>query len=115
MRIDRFEDILAWKESRELNNILFRKFSLSKNYVFRDQLLRASLSIMNNIAEGFERDTDIDTRRFLFIAKASSGEVRSMLYLCLDFEYIQDSEFKILYNKTIKISKLLSGFIKKLS
>lgn len=69
---------------------------------------------MNNIAEGFERKGDKELSHFLFIAKGSYGEVRSMLYLALELKYISESDFQNMYNETIEISKILSGFIKTL-
>ncbi len=70
---------------------------------------------MNNIAEGFERKGDREFRKFLFIAKGSSGEVRSMLYLALELSYIDRIQFNDLHNRSIEITKMLSGFIKKLN
>ena len=67
---------------------------------------------MNNIAEGFERKTNKELRNFLFIAKGSAGEVRSMLELSLELEYISKEDFEKIHNLTLEISKLLSGFIK---
>lgn len=115
MAIQRFEDIIAWQKSKELTMLIYNDFRDSKDYSFRDQLQRASVSIMNNIAEGFERMGDKEFRKFLYIAKGSSGEVRSMLYLATELKYIDNKKFEILYNKTIEITKLLSGFIKKLN
>lgn len=70
---------------------------------------------MNNIAEGFERRGDKEFRKFLFIAKGSCGEVRSMLYLALDLQYISKKDFEEIYNQSEEISKIISGFIKKLN
>ncbi len=114
MRIDRFEDIKSWQKSRELSLLIYRLFEKSNDFGFRNQIERASVSIMNNIAEGFERQTNNEFRYFLFVAKGSSAEVRSMLYLAKDLESISDDNFKKLQEMTIEISKLLSGLIKKL-
>lgn len=114
MKIERFEDILSWQKSKELNIKISHLFKDCKNYSFKDQILRCSLSIMNNIAEGFERKSNKEFSNFLFIAKGSCGELRSMLYLALDFCYIKEDEFKNIYNKSVEISKLLSGLIKTL-
>ena len=84
MTISKFEDIESWKLSKELNLELFRIFENSKMYSLKDQILRASISIMNNIAEGFERQTNKEFKQFLYIAKGSAAEVRSMLYLISD-------------------------------
>ncbi|MDO8609175.1 MAG: four helix bundle protein, partial [bacterium] len=87
----------------------------SKDYSYKDQIQRACISVMNNIAEGFERKGDKEFKHFLFIAKGSCGEVRSMLYIALELNYISQNNFNNLYNLTIEISKILSGFIKSLN
>lgn len=115
MKIKRFEDIIAWQKAKELIVKIYRKFKDTRDFGFKDQIQRASVSIMNNIAEGFERGSDADFKRFLFIAKASCGEVRSMLYLAEELNYFTDIEFKQLSNESIEISKAISGFIKVLS
>jgi len=92
-------------------------FYLGKNqedFSFRNQIEKASVSIMNNIAEGYERQTNNEFRQFLYIAKGSCGEVRSMLYIAKDVEKISDIDFIKLQAMTIEISKLLSGLIKAL-
>jgi len=109
--IKRFEDIVAWSKSRELTNKMYRTFDGNRDFGFRDQIQRASVSIMNNIAEGYERRSTKDFSRFLVIAKASCGEVRSMLYLAEDLEYISEEKRIELQNLSIEISKLISGFI----
>ncbi|GBD90297.1 hypothetical protein BMS3Abin04_01014 [bacterium BMS3Abin04] len=114
MKIKRFEDIIAWQKARELNINVFSIFAQHKNYGFRDQILRASLSIMNNIAEGFERQTNKEFIQFLYISKGSAAEVRSMLYLAKDFNYISENKFNELYDRVVEITKLISGFIKSL-
>jgi four helix bundle protein len=88
--------------------------SLSKEYGFRDQIQRAAVSVMNNIAEGFERGSNKDFAKFLFIARGSVGEVRSMLYLALDQKYITDEQFKEAYNLCVRESQLCWGLIKHL-
>jgi len=91
MTVDRFEDLRIWQDSRVQANAVYDLFgeeSLAKrDFVFRDQLVRCAISVMNNIAEGFERRSDPDFARFLDIAKGSNGEVRSMLYLAEDRGY----------------------------
>ncbi|MDP4115862.1 MAG: four helix bundle protein [Bacteroidota bacterium] len=112
MTISKFEDIESWKLSKELNLELFRIFENSKMYSLKDQILRASISIMNNIAEGFERQTNKEFKQFLYIAKGSAAEVRSMLYLINDLNIVDGPTYDALNEKTIYISKLLSNFIK---
>ena len=115
MRINKFEEIEVWKKSRRFIKKLYLSLSNCKDFSFRDQICRAAVSIMNNIAEGFEKPSDIDFRRFLFISKASAAEVRSMLYLAYDLNYISKEKLVELYKDNVEISKMLSGFIKKLS
>lgn len=86
-KAERFEDLRVWQESRLLANALYDTTESLRDFPFRDQLRRAGVSIMNNIAEGFERHSDADFAHFLTIAKGSSGEVRSMLYLGEDRHY----------------------------
>ena len=114
MKFDRFEDIIAWNKAKDLTSECYKIFATLKDYSFKDQVLRAVLSIMNNIAEGFERMSNKDFKNFLFIAKGSCGEVRSMLYIALERKYITEPEFNNLYNKSLEISKILSGLIKTL-
>ena len=114
MLITRFEDIVSWQKSRELVVLIYSLFKLNRDYSFRDQLFRATISVMNNIAEGFERKGNKEFKKFLFIAKGSCAEVRSMLYLALDLKYISSSFFDNLLFKTVEISRLLSGLIKTL-
>lgn len=83
-----FENLLVWKKSRIFINKVYVEFKNTKDFSFKDQIQRASVSIMNKIAEGYERDTDKDLRRFLFMAKGSCSEVRFMLYLAVDFNYL---------------------------
>jgi four helix bundle protein len=114
MGIIRFEDIVAWQKSKELCLSIYRTFASSKDFGFRDQIQRASVSVMNNIAEGFERKTNNEFKQFLFIAKGSCGEVRSMLYLAQELKMISEKEFNALLSLAAEISKILSGLIKTL-
>lgn len=115
MKINKFEDIIAWQKSKELVVVCYKSFSSLRDFSFRDQIQRAVVSIMNNIAEGFERMGNKELKKFLYIAKGSCGEVRSMLYLALELKYLDKEEFDSLYNHTVEISRILSGFIKTLS
>jgi four helix bundle protein len=114
MIIERFEDIIPWQKSKELSVMIYSLFSESRDFGFRDQIQRASVSIMNNIAEEFERKSNKEFKYFLFIAKGSCGEVRSMLYLAKELDKISENEFTKLYSLSEEISKLLSGLIKTL-
>ncbi len=87
-RAERFEDLRVWQEARALVRAINFETRELRDFVFRDQIRGAALSAMNNIAEGFERNSDADFARFLDIAKGSSGEVRSMLYVAEDETYL---------------------------
>jgi four helix bundle protein len=112
MKIEKFEDIISWKKSQSLAIIIYGIFSKNKDFGFKNQIERAVISIGNNIAEGFERKGNKEFKQFLFIAKGSCGEVRSMLYVALELKYISKEEFKTLINGAEEISRLLSGLIK---
>jgi four helix bundle protein len=115
MRIDRFEDILAWQKSKDLTVQIYKLLEESKDFGFKDQIQRASLSIMNNIAEGFERKSNKEFSHFLFIAKGSCGEVRSMLTLATELNKIDKDTAEKMKNSAEEISKMLSGLIKSLN
>jgi len=113
-----FEEINSWKKSRIFNKRIYlitESANFKKDFDFVRQIRRASISISSNIAESFERNTDKEFIYFLYVAKASAGEVRSQLYLAFDLGYIIKEEFEILLDSVTEISKLLSGFIKYLS
>lgn len=113
MTIDTFEDIIAWKKGRELYMGLYSDLKNTKDYSFKDQLLRATLSITNNIAEGFDRGSSKELRQFLIIARGSAAEVRSMLQINVG---LLSDEKTLEYKKLVKdISRLLTGFIRALS
>ena len=114
MKIEKFEDIIAWQKAKILTLQIYSVFRLSKDYSFKDQIQRASISIMNNIAEGFERKSNKEIIQFFYIAKGSCAEVRSMLILCKDLKYINSDEYNRLNDLSLDISRLLSGFIKTL-
>jgi len=112
MKIEKFEDIIAWNKAKTLTLRIYHVFKTSKDYSFKDQIQRAYVSIMNNISEGFERRSNKEFIHFLYISKGSCGEVRSMLSLGKDLNYIDEAEYAKLNNMTLEISKILSGFIK---
>lgn len=114
MKINRFEDIIAWKKAGQLTIEIYKMFNNCNDYGFLNQIRRAVVSIMNNIAEGFERNTNKEFRNFLFIAKGSCAEVRSMLYVAYKLNYINKINFNNLVKSTTEISKMLSGLIKTL-
>ncbi len=112
--IKSFEEILAWQKSKELSKSLYQIFKDSNDFGFRDQIQRASVSIMNNIAEGFERNSKNEFKYFLNISKGSCGEVRSMLILAKELNKIDELKYKELYAETLVISKLISALMKTL-
>jgi len=114
MKIDRFEDIIAWQKSKQLTLIIYKEFKDSRDFGFKDQIQRAAVSVMNNIAEGFERKSYNEFKYFLYIAKGSCGEVRSMLYLAKELNTISKESFDEKYQLAEEISKVLSGLIKTL-
>ena len=114
MKFERFEDIIAWQKAKVLTVRIYKLFAQSRDFGFKDQIQRASVSIMNNIAEGFERRSNKEFKQFLFIAKGSCGEVRSMLILAKELHKIKENESKTLIEMSEEISKILSGLIKTL-
>ncbi|WP_299054602.1 four helix bundle protein [uncultured Polaribacter sp.] len=115
-KFNSFEEILSWQKARELNAAIYNVTNsndlFSKDYGLKDQIRRASVSISSNIAEGFERQTQKEFIRFLYIAKASAGEVRSQLYLAFDIKYLSNKKFEELKLKVNEVSKLISGLLK---
>ena len=112
MKITKFEDIEAWKEARELIRMIYKSFSDIKDFGFKDQIQRAAVSIISNIAEGFDRHSNKEFIKFLVISRGSVSEVKSLLYIALDVGYIDKSEFQNFYNKCNKIANLINGFIR---
>jgi four helix bundle protein len=116
-KIKRFEDLLAWQEARKLTRSVYRATQtgrLAKDYGLKDQLQRAAVSIMSNIAEGFERLNKQEKLQFLNIARASCGEVRSLLYVCEDTGLLDDTTISNLRTSAIRTGQLISGFMRSL-
>lgn len=114
MSINSFEDLVCWKKSKDLTVDIYKESRDIRDNPFNSQIKRASVSIMNNIAEGFERSTNKEFKYFLFVAKGSCGEVRSMLQLASDLDYISETKTTRLINDSVEISKTISGLIKRL-
>jgi len=112
MKIEKFEDIISWQKGTELSVIIYDVFRSNRDYGFKDQIQRASVSVSNNIAEGYERQSNKEFSKFLYIAKGSAGEVRSMLNIALKLKYISKNQFDDLQSRCIEISRLISGLIK---
>jgi four helix bundle protein len=112
VKAERFEDLIAWQKARELTQVVYsathtRSFAADQGLA--KQIQRAAVSVMSNIAEGFERGNIGDFHRFLIIAKASCGEVRSQLYVALDAGYLNTSEFQSLYKQAEEVSRIIGG------
>lgn len=114
MAIKDFEDIIAWQKAKALGLLVYKLFKDTKDFSFRNQIQRAAVSISNNIAEGFDHNSDKELRRFLFMAKGSCAEVRSMLLLAREIGFISEDEWRQAYDSSIEVSKLINGFIRSL-
>jgi four helix bundle protein len=114
-KIKGFEDIDSWKKARTLTKELYRITStgqFARDFGLKDQIRRAAVSILSNIAEGFERGGDKEFVQFLAMAKGSCGEVRAQLYVALDQGYFSLAEFDTLAGTAAEVGQLISGFIK---
>ncbi|HWW00264.1 MAG TPA: four helix bundle protein [Candidatus Acidoferrum sp.] len=112
--IGRFEDIIAWQRARTLTKEIYastKAGQFARDYGLKDQIQRASVSTMANIAEGYERDGDKEFLQFLSNSKGSCGEVRSHLYVALDQGYLTQTSFSSLFDQAAEVSRLLSGFM----
>jgi len=116
-KVENFEDLEVWKLARKLTGKVYalsRSGAFSKDYGFRDQICRASVSIVSNIAEGFERRSNHQFMQFLDIANGSAGEVRAQLYIALDLGYITQKEFQEAVKDISSIGKMLTSLIRHL-
>ena len=114
MKLTHFEQLDSWQEARKLNQHIYRLTTdngFRRDFALVDQIRRASISIMANIAEGFDRSSNKELIRFLYIAMASASEVKSHLYVALDREYIDKENFERVYAQTTKTGKLINAFI----
>lgn len=112
--IQKFEDLKIWQKAREVNLQIYKlsnKGSFSKDFGLRDQIRRASISVLSNIAEGFERNGSKEFSQFLSIAKASAAEVRAQWYVAKDLDYISNEEFTEVANGLMEASKMISGLM----
>jgi four helix bundle protein len=111
MIINKFEDIESWKEARILVKDIYAVFSDCKDHGLRDQIQRAAISIMSNIAEGFDRGSNKEFIQFLTIARASAAEVKSLCYAARDINFLNEEKFFLFQEKAVKVSALINGFI----
>lgn len=112
MAIQKFEDITAWQKAQDLAVNIYSVVKTMKDYGFKDQICRAVISISNNIAEGFDRNSNADFSRFLYIAISSCSEVKSMLYLAERLKYLNNESKNKLLSEANEISKIIRGLIK---
>lgn len=113
-KIEKFEYIVAWQKARILTQQIYgcsKVGTFARDFGLRDQVQRASVSTMANIAEGFERGGDKEFIQFLSTAKGSCGEVKSHLYVAMDQSYVSDEQFKGLYQQADEVSRLVAGFM----
>ncbi len=114
MSVKNFEELEIWKLARDLTNQVYALSSrgiFSKDFVLRDQIRRSAVSVMSNIAEGFERGGNAELNQFLCIAKGSCGEVRCQLYIALDQRYVEQPDGESLINSYRKLSVMINNFI----
>jgi four helix bundle protein len=109
----RFEDLIVWQKSRRLAKTVYQTFNSSKDFAFRDQIQRAAVSVMNNIAEGHEYKTNAQIKHFFHISKASVGEVRSMIYLASDLGYVDNLTRDEILHSCEEIAYILAAIIRK--
>lgn len=117
-KINRFEDIQAWQKARDLNKAIYgitKNSYFSKDFSLRDQIRRASVSIMANVAEGFGRRSKKEFINFLNMSHGSAAEVQCHLYVALDQNYISQQDFQVLYDTVDEVSKMVQGFMNYLS
>jgi four helix bundle protein len=115
MKIERFEDIEAWKKARELCGYIYKLSVVgdwARDFALRDQIRRAAISVLSNIAEGFERSGDKEFHQFLATAKGSVGEVRAQLYVALDAGYLTCEEFETIATLCLSVSRLIAGLMR---
>src|SRR4030067_55674 len=111
-KVERFEDLIAWQKARQLTVEIYRITAhgeFAKDFGLRDQIRRAAVSVMSNIAEGFDRGSRGEFHQFLVVAKALCAEVRSQLYVAMDVGYIVQEVFSNLNSSTVELSRIIGG------
>ena len=107
-----FEDLVVWKRSARLSSDVYKELRELKDFEFKDQITRSSLSVPSNIAEGYERKSIKELIHFLSIAKGSCGELRTQIYIGIDIGYIKPEIGQLWIEETRQISMMLSGLMK---
>jgi four helix bundle protein len=111
-KVERFEDLIAWQKARDLTREIYavtRRGTFARDFALRDQIQRASVSVMANLAEGFERGKRTEFHQFACTSKASCGEVRSHLYVALDAGHIEPATFDDLYARADEVGRIIGG------
>ena len=111
-KIERFEDFIAWQKARKLTSNIYKVSNIGKfarDFGLKDQIRRAGVSVMSNIAEGFERGRPTEFHQFLSIAKGSCAELRSQLYVALDVGYVVGDDFRTLMSEAIEVGQIVGG------
>ena len=114
MKIQAFEDLVAWQKAQDIAELIYNNFDSHRDFGFRDQICRASVSISNNIAEGFDRYSKKELVRFLYISKGSCSEVKSMLYLAKRLKFANEKDIIDIQELCEETSKIIRGLIKSL-
>ena len=112
MRIERFEDVDSWKQARLLVSDVYKLLACCRDYGFKDQIQRAAVSVMSNIAEGFDRGSNREFIQYLIISRGSVSEVKSLAYAGLDIGYLDQKAFETVIARCVKVSNILNGFIR---
>lgn len=111
-KIEKFEDFIAWQKARQLTRKIYQATNLpgfSRDFALKDQIRRSAISIMSNIAEGFERGRPAEFHQFLSIAKASCAELRSQPYVAFDANYLSRSQFQELMSNAMEVGRIIGG------
>jgi four helix bundle protein len=111
-KIEKFEDFIAWQKARQLSRKVYQATNLpafSRDFGLKDQVRRAAISIMSNIAEGFERGRAAEFHQFLSIAKTSCAELRSQLHVAIDANYLTQSQFRELMSADLEVGRVIGG------
>lgn len=111
-KVRRFEDLIAWQKARDLTKRIYsltQQGGFERDYGLRDQIRRAAVSVMSNLAEGFDRAGRSEFHQFLVIAKGSSAEVRSQLYVALDVGYVSQDEFEQTITQVEELARIIGG------
>lgn len=109
---EQFEQLVAWQKARVLTKRIYevtQDGAFMRDFGLRDQIRRAAVSVMSNIAEGYDRNSPAEFARFLAIAKGSCAEVRSQLYVALDVAYLTEEQFQELMSAAMEVSRIISG------